>query len=176
MLALGRDNDIDADWDRGIFKDNFRGVWGSIDGYLVYTELIYEGEDYNTYSVPILLNGEEYNLRVVYDYNDECFYILGVRRGLDDTGMADKNLVQLQPGDEITTIHYAATISGDDDFEAYETEVFTVTEDTSFYETELGDGEFLMMYELVDARNEAVWSEEVYFTVDGEDIYTTGWE
>lgn len=173
MLLLGRDNDLDSDWENGVFMDNFRGVWGSIDDYPVYLEIVYEGEDYNTYSVPILLNGEEYNLRVVYDFNDEQYYILGARKGLDDTGMADKNLVQLQPGDEITTIHYAATISGDDDFEAFEVDTFTVTEDTAFYETDMGDGEFMMMFELVDARNETVLSEPVWFTVDGDDIHTT---
>jgi len=30
-----------------------------------------------------------------------------------------------------------------------------------------------MLFELVDARNESVWSEPVYFTVEGEDIYTS---
>lgn len=175
MLLLGRDNDMDADWENGVFMDNFRGVWGSIDGYLVYMEIIYEGEDYNTYSVPMLLNGEEYNLHVVYDYNDECFYILGARRGLDHTGMADKNLIQLQPGDEITTIHYAATISGDDDFEAFEVDTFTVSQDTSFYETDMGDGQFMMMFELVDARNNISYSEPVEFIVEGDDIYTQEW-
>ncbi|MBQ8400893.1 MAG: clostripain, partial [Clostridia bacterium] len=176
MLLLGRDNDLDADWENGVFMDNFRGVWGSIDDYLVYMEIVYEGEDYNTYSVPILLNGEEYNLRVVYDYNDEQFYILGARKGLDDTGMADKNLIQLRPGDEITTIHYASTISGDDDFAAVPVDTFTVTEETAFYETDMGDGEFMMMFELTDARNETAWSQPVFFTVEGDDIYTTVYE
>lgn len=175
MLLLGRDNDMEADWENGVFMDNFRGVWGSIDGYLAYMEIIYEGEDYNTYSVPILLNGEEYNLHVVYDYNDECFYILGARKGLDDTGMADKNLIQLRPGDEITTIHYAATISGDDDFEAFEADTFTVSEDTSFYETDMGDGQFVMMFELIDATNTSYYSAPVEFIVEGDDIYTQEW-
>ena len=43
MLLLGTDNDIDADWENGIFYDNFRGVWGAIDGCLVYMELSLEG-------------------------------------------------------------------------------------------------------------------------------------
>ena len=49
-------------------------------------------------------------------------------------------------------------------------------EDTAFYETDMGDGEFMMMFELVDARNETVWSEPVWFTVDGDDIHTTIYE
>lgn len=170
MLLLGQDNDIFADWDSGIFRDNFRGVWGSIDGYLVFMEVYYESDDYTAYSVPILLNGKEYCLRVIYDYNDEQYYILGARKGLDDNGMSDKNLVQLKPGDEITTIHYASTVSGDDDFEAVEVDTFTVTEDTVFEEVDMGDGVFLMMFELVDAKNNIVTSEVVQFTVEGDMI------
>lgn len=44
LLYLGRDNDIDMDWENGVFTDNFRGVWGSIDGNLCYMEIVYEGD------------------------------------------------------------------------------------------------------------------------------------
>ena len=171
-ILLGRDNNIYMDWENGVFRDNFQGTWGALDGYPVYMELIYEGSDYNTYMVPILLNGEKYNLRVAYDYNDACYYILGARRGLDNRGMADKNLVQLKPGDEITTIHYAATIAGSDEFEPCEMDTFTVTENTSFGEVNMGDGEFGMMFELVDARNQTTWSQMALFTVQDGTIYT----
>ena len=55
MLLLGTDNDMNADWDTGVFTDNFRGVWGALDGKLVYMELSGESEDYTIFSVPILL-------------------------------------------------------------------------------------------------------------------------
>ena len=171
-ILLGRDNNIYMDWENGVFRDNFQGTWGAIDGYPVYMELIYEGSDYNTYMVPMLLNGEKYNLRVVYDYNDACYYILGARKGLENRGMADKNLVKLKPGDKITTIHYAATLSGDDSFEPFEMDTFTVTENTSFAEVDMGDGEFGMMFELVDARNQTTWSQMATFTVRDGAIYT----
>ena len=168
LLLLGQDNDIQADWDAGIFRDNFRGVWGCLDGYLVYMEVYYEGQEYTAYSVPILLNGKEYSLRVIYDYNEEEFVILGARKGLDDSGMADKNLIQLRPGDEITTLHYASSLSGDDDFQQVPVDTFTVTEETAFTEEDMGDGCYVMMFELVDARNNCAYSEAVAFTVDGE--------
>ena len=57
LLMLGTDNDIVGDWENGVFTDNFRGVWGSIDGAVVYMELSSEGDDYNLYTVPVLLNG-----------------------------------------------------------------------------------------------------------------------
>lgn len=173
ILLLGRDNDIYMDWDEGVFRDNFRGVWGAIDGCLCYMEIVYEGDDYNLYSVPILLNGDEYNLRVVYSYTDEEYSILGARRGIDDNGMADKNLVQLEPGDEITTLHYAMTISGDEEEpEQVPVDTITVTEDTAFTEEDLGDGNFVIFYEMVDMQDNSYYSDLAYFTVEDGLIYT----
>lgn len=169
IVYLGRDNDMDADWENGIFRDNFRDTWGCLDGNLCYMEIIYEGEDYNLYSIPIKLNGEEYQLRVVYDFNDEEYRILGARKGLNDNGASDRNLLQLQPGDEVTTLHYGSTISGDDEAVMVELDTFEVTEDTTFTEEEMGDGQFMMMFEMVDSRNESTLSDVVVFTVeDGE--------
>lgn len=173
ILLLGRDNDIYMDWDEGVFRDNFRGVWGAIDGCLCYMEIVYEGDDYNLYSVPILLNGDEYNLRVVYSYTNEEYSILGARRGIDDNGMADKNLVQLEPGDEITTLHYAMTISGDEEEpEQVPVDTITVTEDTAFTEEDLGDGNFVIFYEMVDMQDNSYYSDLAYFTVEDGLIYT----
>ena len=176
VLLLGTDNDITADWENGVFTDNFRGVWGSIDGCLVYMDLSYEGEDYNLYSVPVLLNGEEYNLQVVYDFNDEAWRILGARQGIDDSGMADKELRKLQSGDELTTIWYMAALSDDSDFEAYEAETLTVTEDTAFAETDLPDGEYMLLFEFRDTQGNSGTSQAVTFEVEGDDIFTSIYE
>lgn len=176
MLLLGTDNDMTCDWESGVFSDNFRGVWGSIDGHLVYMELSSEGEDYNLYSVPVLLNGEAYNLQVVYDFTAEEWRILGARQGIDDSGMADKELRLLKPGDEITTVWYLSDWSEDSGFEAYESETLTVTADTAFYEQALPDGEYLMIFEMRDSQGNSAYSQGVGFTVDGEDITTSVYE
>ena len=173
MMLLGTDNDMNADWDNGVFSDNFRGVWGSIDGNLVYMELSFEGDDYNLYSVPVLLNGEEYNLQVVYDFTGEQWGIIGARQGIDDNGMADKELRLLQEGDEITTIWYMATATGDDDFEPYEAATFTVTADTTFAETQLFDGSYSMVFEMRDAMGNYAYSDAVTFDCEAGEIYTT---
>ena len=50
-----------------------------------------------------------------------------------------------------------------------ELDTFEVTEDTTFTEEEMGDGQFMMMFEMVDSRNESTLSDVVVFTVeDGE--------
>ena len=173
MMFLGTDNDMEADWDNGIFYDNFRGVWGAIDGHIVYMELSFEGDDYNLYSVPVLLNGEEYNLQVAYDFSDEAWTVLGAAPGLDESGMAAKELRLLEEGDVVTTIWQLSTFSGDDDFEMYTAEELTVTVDTSFGEAPLPDGQYGMVFEMRDAAGNYTYSDAVLFDcLDGE-ITTT---
>ncbi|MCL1792578.1 MAG: clostripain-related cysteine peptidase [Oscillospiraceae bacterium] len=171
ILFLGKDNDIDCDWENGVFRDNFRGVWGAIDDNVVYMEITYEGNDYNLYSIPILLNGEECSLRVCYDYNAEEWEILGARRGLEENGMSDRNLIMPKPGDIITTLLYASSLSKDDEIVQVEIDVFAVTEDMAFGETDLGDGMFILLFEMVDARNNSMYSEAVPITVEDDVIY-----
>lgn len=176
MMLLGTDNDMNSDWENGIFYDNFRGVWGAIDGCLVYMELSNEGEDYNLYSVPILLNGEEYNLQVVYDFTTEEWTILGAWQGIDECGMADKEMRLITSGDEITTIWQLASVSGDDEFEMYTSEMITVTEDTSFSETPLFDGTYWMIFEMWDAMGNYAYSDPVQFDCINGEIITTVFE
>lgn len=173
MLLLGTDNDLTADWEQGVFYDNFRGVWGAIDGCLVYMELSYEGEDYNLYSVPILLNGEEYNLQVAYDFTAEEWIILGASQGLAASGMASKELRLLEEGDCITTIWKLASYSGDDDFEMYAAEELIVTADTAFGEAALFDGSYAMVFEMWDAAGNYAYSDAVTFDCADGEIMTT---
>ena len=176
MMLLGTDNDMTADWENGIFYDNFRGVWGAIDDHLVYMELSFEGDGYNLYSVPILLNGEEYNLQVAYDFTAEEWSILGASQGLDESGMASKELRLLEEGDVITTIWKIASVSGDDDFEMYTVDEIVVTEDTSFGEAPLFDGSYSMVFEMWDATGNYAYSDAVTFDCADGEIWTTVYE
>ena len=173
MLKLGTDNDMKGDWENGVFSDNFRGVWGSIDGHLAYMELSFDSADYNLYAVPVLLNGEPYNLQVAYDFTTQEWSILGARQGIDDHGMAEKELRLLQPGDELTTIWYMASFEGEDDFEPYTADTFTVTEDTAFGEMALPDGTYAMIYEMRDAMNNYAYSEAAAFECKNGEIWTS---
>ena len=176
MMLLGTDNDMTADWDNGIFYDNFRGVWGAIDGHLVYMELSFEGDGYNLYSVPILLNGEAYNLQVAYDFTAEEWSIIGASQGLDDTGMASKEMRLLEEGDIITTIWKMASYSGDDDFEMYTVDEVPVTAETTFGEAPLFDGSYSMVIEMWDAAGNYAYSDAVTFDCEDGEIWTTVYE
>ena len=175
-LLLGTDNDMNADWENGVFSDNFRGVWGSIDGSLVYMELSFEGDNYNLYSVPVLLNGEACNLQVVYDFESEQWTILGAREGIDASGMAAKELRVLQEGDELSLIWYMASASGEDEPEAYIADTLTVTPQTAFYESALPDGDYAMVFQMRDAMGNYAESDLVTFTCSEGEILTTVYE
>ena len=176
MLLLGTDNDMNADWENGVFSDNFRGVWGGIDGHMVYMELCFEGEDYNLYSVPVLLNGEPYNLQVAYDFTTEEWSILGARQGIGEAGMSDKELRLLQPGDTLTTIWYLSSYSGEDGLEAYAVEELPVTADTAFAEMELPNGRYGMVFEMRDAMDNYAYSDSVFFLCEDGKISTLIYE
>lgn len=170
-IFLGEDNDLDSDWENGIFKDNFRGVWGSIDGCLVYMELSDENADYQTYAVPVLLNSEEYVLSVSYNYASGEYKILGAKKEIDQNGKADKFLRQLQSGDVIEPIHYVMPdLENSDDIQTLSVDKIIVTDDTKFEETELGDGIYFFMFEMKDMRNQTYNSQIAMFNVENNEI------
>ena len=169
----GESGRVTADFSEGIFSTEFDGYWPSIDGNFVVTKIIYQGEDYTTYSAPILLNNEPYNLRVVYDHDIQDYTVLGARKGLTDDGMPDKNLVQLQPGDVISTIYLSRSLTGKGGFDHKVGANITVTENTSFYEAPLPNGEYGLIFEMLDVQKRSVWSEMITYELMDDYIYVS---
>ena len=173
LRYLGSDADINADWDKGIFKDNFQGTWPMLDGHPVYIEISQETDDYNLYSVPILLNGVECNLQVAYNFKDTSWHILGARKEIGSNGAAERNLIPLKPGDKITTLHYGTTISGDtEDLKQFEMETFVVTDQTHFADEQLQDGTYGYCFEFVDPTNQTALSKMVMYSIKDGNIET----
>lgn len=176
ILFLGSDANVIADWETGIFKDNFQGEWACLDGHLVYMEIVAENDEYNLYNVPVKLNGVECNLQVAYTFKDEKYHILGARKGIEDNGMADRELIKLKKGDQITTIHYGNLISSDDDdLIPVDVDTFTInSENPKFEDEDLGDGLFGYCFEFVSpTENESALSQMVQFNVVNGQITTS---
>lgn len=173
ILYLGSDADINADWERGIFKDNFQGTWPMLDGHPVYVEITAEEDGYNIYSVPIKLNGVECNLQVTYTFADKKYHIIGARKGIDNQGMGDRNLIRLKAGDQITTLHYGMTISGDDeDFTQVEVDTFTIGDQPTLAEENMGDGVYGYCFEFMTPAGDSALSKLVQFTIKDGQIVT----
>lgn len=174
FIELGYDNDLFSDWEEGFFQDNFYGYWPTLDGYPCALYLIGEGDDYNLYSVPILLNGEEAYLRAqyVWEEEDEYFEILGVWSGVDAaTGMSDRNYRLLAPGDEVDLLFTAYAFETDEEL-LYSMGSFTVGNEPVVMELgDLPDGEYLFQYEVTTIFGEVYFSEAVLMEIAEGEIY-----
>ena len=152
-MLMGTDDDVSGNWDTGVFYDNFRGVWPALNGIYVDINLIEQGDNYNLYSIPILLNGEETNLRAAYiwDNNDSGhFEVYGCWGGVDTvTGMSSKNIIQLKDGDEVTVLMNGQNWDTGKTTQ-YRVGSFTVKGDVVLEETNLFDGDYLFEYQVMD--------------------------
>lgn len=174
ILFLGSDSNIVADWDKGVFRDNFFGTWPMLNGHPVYVEITAEEEGYNLYAVPIKLNGERCNLEVAYNYKEEKYHILGARKGIDSNGMGSRNLIQLKRDDRITTIHYGMLLSRDDtEPQEVEVDTFRAGDNPRIADEDMGDGRYGYFFEFVTPTGKSALSNMVNFTVENGKITTS---
>ena len=174
ILYLGSDANVKIDWKKGTVTDNFDATWPMLDGHPVYIEVAAVQDGYSLYSIPIKLNGVRVNLEAAYQYDNGKYKILGARGVNDSAGMSDKNLIKLKEGDQITTLHYGMTISGEDsDFTEAEVDTFTLKKGFNLADEEIGAGEYLYCFEFVMPNNESATSQFINFTVDDNGGITT---
>jgi hypothetical protein len=95
------------DFDNGVFTANFHNDWGALDELAVYMAPFGGDDTHDLYTAPVLVNGERFSLVVMQDRASGEFSMLGAMPPIDDdTGMAGKELYQLQAGDLIEAIMY----------------------------------------------------------------------
>lgn len=170
-IALGYDNDVDVDWESGVIKDNFRGVWACLGGHRLYLDIVYEGEDYNIYSVPVMVNGMYMDMSVSYDFNTDSFKLLGLTDSVDTESsnvFATKNKIMPKTGDKITLIGYTYDIENEE-WSEVEYDSFEYNEDMTIKEEDLDDGEYALLFITTDVAGNEVYSEYGYLeVVNGE--------
>lgn len=81
-VLLGRYHDLDSQWDAGIFKDNFNGKMTRLFSKNVTMSLVRRGDDYDIYSVPVIMNGITKHVRILCHHNNGKYEIIGVWNGL----------------------------------------------------------------------------------------------
>lgn len=172
-LLLGYDDDIGSDWESGVFSDNFRGVWATLNGFYCAPRLIGYGDDYNLYSIPILLNGRQTNLRARYVWEAEGghYELLGVWDGIDsDSGMAARDIYALEDGDEVTLLFDAYQLDSGETY-TYEMGGFVVDGTVTMEESPLTDGEYMYQYIVTDLFGNEYYSDPIIMKCDDGDIY-----
>ncbi len=153
LIYMGCDTDLNADYEKGEFSDNFRGTWITIGGEYVCAEVIDRTDDYDLYIIPAKVNGEETYIRAVYEYEKEAFRVLGIYDGADEeTGLSGRDIRPLKAGDKVEFIFYTTNINDDDDADPEEFIMGEITwsDDTEMTDEDVGDGSFYYMFEIED--------------------------
>ena len=178
-IMYGTNRDLIADYENGVFIENFVDTWGSIDGLNVYMEPISFEPGKVLYAVPILLNSEEYTLHVAYTYDSYGqgqYEILGAweadnedTESVTRSRIPSKNFRRLEPGDEVTALHYPML---KDEYGIWYIDEppmpiasIIVNEDTSFYSRSTGDGYYALLFEMIDYSGNHYYSDTCSFLV-----------
>ena len=149
-LYLGSDDDVNADWKKGVFYDNFDASWFSIGDSYINANLISQAGSINTYSVPIQLNKKETNLRFTYDKEKDSYEILGAFDGTSG-GASAKGMRKFKKGDKIDFIFDAISDDEDDDSEySYICGQCTWEDGLTVERSELLDGLYYYQFEIED--------------------------
>ena len=99
-VFIGNCDDIDEQWDAGIFKAAFSCRLPELAGMPVTMSLVRSYDSYDVYSVPVLVNGEVASIRIKYE--NGSYDILGCWGTLDGNGLAVSALRKLKASDKIT--------------------------------------------------------------------------
>ncbi|MCR5830039.1 MAG: hypothetical protein K6F93_06825 [Lachnospiraceae bacterium] len=176
-VELGETVEVNGDWETGRFEDGFDGYWYSLpDGQLLATYVVGydEDEDKAIYTSPVLVNGERTNLR--FTLSDSDIEVVGTWDGIDEDGMAAREIKKLKDGDVIVPIYFY-DIEGSEEYEADEEYVegdeYEWDEDDELTYSLLEEGDYMYLFFIEDAYGDFYVSPYVEFNVDenGEVFY-----
>ena len=171
IIELGETYDLNGGWSTGRFADDFDGWWISLpDGQNIATYIVEDTDDYTIYTSPILLNGEETNLRIKLDYSAGEIVIEGAWDGVNEYGALSRDIVKLQSGDVITPLYYAYSLETDDEFFYYGAEyTFTGTPEVTYDVRE--DGDYFFAFCIDDIYGDYYMSDFAAFTIEDGEVY-----
>ena len=147
-VFVGKYHDIETNWEGGIFKDNFSGRMPRFMSKSVTMRLVRSYEDYDLYSIPVVLNGERSNVRVRYDRNRNDYDIIGAWSGVDENGRVSSPIRKIGMFDRITPM--LAVYDEEHKKTEYITGSLGMKLGGGVSESRIDDGEYIFEYELTD--------------------------
>lgn len=120
------------------------------------------GDDYTS---PILLNGNETNLRMKQYFSDNHIEVEGTWEGISDEGSAAREIVKLKDGDVITPSYFAFSMDGDDEVE-YAGQKFTVSGTLEINYDLMPEGEYYYSFCIDDIYGDYYITDHVTFNID----------
>lgn len=156
VILLERDTTVDFDPETGLVQS----LWGedtwSLDGHFVSMWLANESETSAEYMIPVLLNGRQVNIMAVWHAETERVDVVGAWPGIQN-GVAQKEIIKLQPGDEITPLFFTVneqtgeegTVPG---------EPFKVSGPVKLELTPVPEGSYLYSFEVTDLSGKTAYT------------------
>ncbi len=176
LIEYGETYDIDADWENGIFFDNFYGLWVSLpDGQNLATYIVADNGDSVIYTSPVMLNGRETNLRL--KLTDDRIVIEGAWDGINsESGASARDIIKLKKGDRIVPLYYSISLVDDyeqEDGYGYYGEEYIFDGEPEVYYDMMYPGEYLYAFCIDDIYGDYYMTdfETFYITEDGEVEY-----
>ena len=167
ILLLGDTYDVDCDWEKGIFKDQFDGYWLSLpDGQNLATVIVDKNDEHVIYSAPIKLNGKETNLRIRQTLSDGKITIDGAWDGLDSHGAAAREFKKLKEGDKIVPQYKSITLDDKMTETDYEGQEYTVGADMEIVYGLMSEGDFMYAFIIEDMYSDYLMTDLTAFNVD----------
>ena len=167
VIELGETCDIVAEWESGMFIDDFDGRWLSLpDGQNLALYILDVTEKAIRYTSPVLLNGRETNLRLCQNLDDGSVTIEGAWDGLEEYGAAAREeLVELRAGDELIPVYYAYSLESDEESCYYgKGYVYRTGAEITYDRMERGD--YLYSFCIDDIYGDCYLTDSVMFTVE----------
>ena len=166
IVELGETYDVNTDWESGEVADNFDGLWLALpNGKLLAIYIAGGDSEHYVYTSPILLNGQRTNLRIVRD--SEGISLEGIWDGIDENGMAAREVTKLKEGDKIAPIYYLIN-SDNDDINEETAEEYVWEEDSDLMYAYLPASNYFYGFNIEDAYGRTVTTNPVVFTIDDD--------
>lgn len=161
FVELGETAEVYGDFESGLFIDGFDGFWFSLpDEQLIAAYVVDYSEDGQRafYTSPVYVNGNRTNLRFWQEGTE--IHVEGVWDGIDEYGMAARQVRKLESGDKVTPVYY---LEDDTEFEGLEYE-WEEGDDLTY--TYLPEGEYFYAFFIDDAYGDYYTSDYVTFRID----------
>ncbi|WP_395547461.1 MULTISPECIES: clostripain-related cysteine peptidase [unclassified Lacrimispora] len=150
LWYLGSDFDINQDDGGTRFWDNYRNVWTIINDNLCMMVALSFTDDYILYTVPVQVNDNPTNLRMLYHRESGEYEVIGTWDGIDsETGMSSREVKKLMDGDRVEFVFDAANMDTAEDA-SFVGGGFTVNGPVVAEEANLFDGDYYYQYEITD--------------------------
>lgn len=163
-VYLGEDDEVLTDYDSMTLYDDFDGTWPAIGGQPLAINIVSKGSSIGVYTAPVMLNGEQTNLRMEFDFNAGTWNVMGAWSGIDpETGVASRETVKLKDGDVIQPAYF---VFADDMSQYIYGDEFTVNGDIEITYGPLPASDYSYSMTLYDVYGNYYYTPSVTFTVE----------